>query len=576
MTRARRVIFLAWESHHAEIFDALTEGWNAVFFPVNQKAAAPWLVQGRALALPPFWTLYCQADLDAADQEANRYTAQWHGSLLLEANAARAWIWAREATYLKTLLASLVHTLGETPHYLVPRPKRFKSKSWHDAQWVPLAVMEMLVDEGATVDWLNYPDRPPPAPAATLSESPPESSQERWLLLSTFGIPDLADHVTRLLAQGSWSVLLLLDPADPLPAGILESLVASCGVRVRAAYLDRAMLPKAATLPPTVTDRLGRWICETGPDVAQIGKQIEALVAQVTIAGCIVSDHHAVQTLILRRLCAARRLPLCVLPHSVFPLEGVFALSDKSGPNEICVAPTRRAAMHLAASGKHRLAARPLASPRYRPKFLRFLRRLRFWLSMEQRPLRVGVVVTSGEELSAPDVALVDISESLRALCEAAGQVGRPVQLHVRLRALEDRAEVLGAMLGAGAQAVAWERSSRRSPLEFLQEMDVVVEVGTPGSVTLESFAQMVPFLRVGTAGPRRAAFMLPANLVPRLAGTPDCRELRWYFRRARSRVILGLRQFFHLVYDTQPEIRFDDLFFTASGNDVFSGRPPR
>lgn len=557
LTKGRRAIFLAWEERHAEIFNAAPECQGAEFFPINQKAAAPWFACGHPLTLPPFWQLYRQADLDAVDQEADRYVSGWRGSLLLEANASRVWIWAREAAYLRRLLTALENSLDIPPRYLVPRLGSNRYLSWHGADRVPTVVMEMLAAEGAEVKWIADPDSCMDAQKIQLPPPLQRKAGGPWVLFSTFAVPDLADHLTRLLDLDGLSILLLIDPADPLPQSVIDEMIGASSGRVGVAILDRRFPSEEETV--TVADRLAKEIIASGPDVAILAEQLKTLVGKDGLIGCLVSDHHAVQTIILRRLCRERQLPVCMLPHSAWPMQGAFALGVESAPAEIRLASTRRAAAYLTDMGYQRLATRPFPSPRYRPRTVRLLRRLRRWLSAERDPLRVGVVVTSGEELSAPDMALADIVNSLRALCNLARANSRQMRLYFRLRDREDKAEVLKALIGPDAEDAIWETSSQRTPYAYLQAMDLVVEVGTPGSVTFESFSQLAPFIRMGPAGLRHKHFLLPHSLVPNI-GIDSCDALLKYVGRLRA-AMLALRQLLHLVYDTKPEMSFDQIF---------------
>jgi hypothetical protein len=424
--------------------------------------------------------------------------------------------------------------------------------------------MEMLAEGGVEVEWIEArhvsgPIRRPSSEVICLPDG-----AKPWFLFSAFGVPDLADHLARLLDQGNWAVVLLLDPVDPLPEGTLDVIVGASRGRVQVVFLDRRSVSGTGASAASL-DRLAREILATGADIGRIRMQLETLIARQGILGCVVSDHHAVQTVILRRLCAERRVLLRVLPHSAWPMEGSFALGGVDAPNEMYVAPTRRAAVQLAAVGRCRLAPRPLPSPRYRPRVLRFLRRACRWVSPKRNPVSVGVVVTSGEELSAPDVALADVADNLRALCSLANGCHETIRLHVRLRDREDRSEVLKILIGPDAEAAVWEKSSYRTPLEFLWAMDLIVEIGTPGSVMLESFAQVTPFVHLGAAGPRRGAFLPPVGLVPQVQTTLAAHVSLPYLPRWR-RVALGIRQFLHLVLDTQPEMRICRLFSSSGG----------
>ncbi|MBL8398845.1 MAG: glycosyltransferase family 2 protein [Candidatus Accumulibacter sp.] len=564
MTKSgQRTVFLAWEEYHAEIFNTVPSCHEAEFFPVNQKAAAPWLANGRSLTLPPFWQLYQQSDLVAADCDADRYIARWRDDLLLEANAARAWLWSREASYLRRLLAAFEKFVDFSPRYLVPRLRANRADSWHGAGQAPITVMEILAAEGAEVQWISVP-----MPATEIADfqstaDHPPVVASPWVLFSTFAVPDLADHLARLLDLAGLSILLLVDPCDPLPSTVIEKVMGSYAGRVLVATLARHL--RNDEKPTIVAERLAEEIIATGPNVTRISAQLNVLVDREGLIGCLVSNHHAVQTSILRRLCKERRISLCVLPHSVWPMPKPFSLGVESAPLEVHVASTRRATAHLAAMGHQGLASRPFPSPRYRARTIRLLRRLHRWLLAETPPWRVGVVVTSGEENMAPDLALVDIANRLRALCLLARTSGRLMKLHIRLRDREDRAEVLKVLIGPDADLAEWEKSSQRTPFAYLQAMDLVVEVGTPGSVTYESFAQVVPFIRMETAGHRQRQFLLPNNVVPTVS-IESCNDLLKYVGSFRA-TMLALWQFLHLVRETKPEISFDQLFHSYSAS---------
>lgn len=568
MVDSRQTIFLAWEENHAACFEQHDACRGAHYFPVNQKAAAAWLALGKSLSLSPFWELYRQIDLELADRAADRYAAAWHGELHLEVNSARAWLWAREAAFLRQLLATLEHRCG-VPSYLVPRAKFFRPTNWHNANCAALAVMESHAVDGASIKWLDLPEMP--THSTPIPSSPLIAPAEKWLLFSAFAIPDLAHHLARLLFEGSWSIRLLLDPRDPLPAGVVAALQTAAGRRLQLCWLDLQLQATSPLAPPVIGDRLGEWILATSHDPASMERQLTSLVAQDGFSGCVVSDHHSAQTLILRRLCAAMSAPLCVVPHSSWPMDTPFALGGTSSPHEIHLASTRRAAEHIAAHTPVPLAAHPLPSPRYRPKMVRFLRRLRRWLALSAKPLQIGAIITSGEEISAPDMALIDIVDSLRILCQTLGHTPRAVELHVRLRAAEDRQEVLATLLDTQALSVFWEKSTQRTPFQFLQDVDLVVEIGTPGSATLECFAQPVPVLRLGPVDQRHRAQLLPATLVPCLSADATGSEiLQTYLARRWLRLTLALRQWLYLVTQTLPESHLPVLLSTRTSQRKF------
>lgn len=335
---ASQLIFLAWDESHAALFDDISKTYpSAIYFPINQKAAAPYLERGGVFELPPFWSLYDPVDLDHIDSSADAFLMEWGETAEHELNVTRAWVWARERAHVDNLLASVERHMGSSPGYLVPRRSKFKSTCWHGGHLVPMSAMRSKAESGAFVQWVDATE------SSTDSETKISCSSSRrfevgndWILFSTFGIPDLIYHMSKLLEVGKSTILLLVDSSDPLPLEIVNDELFRSNPRVHISYVDHG----TCTFDFNQLEKKGgsaeSWLLETGPNYEKLREQLGRLVNVPALQRCIVSDHLCPQTSILSRLCAEKNIPVHYVPHSSWPMEGAFSALHKADRGNSC------------------------------------------------------------------------------------------------------------------------------------------------------------------------------------------------------------------------------------------------
>jgi hypothetical protein len=555
-----RSIFLAWKQNHADLFDNIAVRHpDAVYFPLNQKAAAPYLQTQRTMILPPFWTLVEENDLEAIDHEAERFADLWRNGLHRK-DVLRAWIWAREAAYVRRILEALEGQLKYKPQYLVPHCADCLPADWHGATVVPQIVIEEWEQEGhAPIVWVpELPTETPPFPSVPkqLLLDKEETPKSKWILFSSFGVPDIAFHLDNFLNSHIETIVLLMDPHEsgPLPL-IYERVSAAQGrIRIVSPYGDPPSANIVLGEAPDLSGILGKRILQSGFEMKASRTHLETLFDQSPPELCVVSDHDCPHTVLLGGLCTERNIPMLAIPHSSWPMLGPFlALPPEGCRNWIYSAATRRGAAHLAnqLSGKAVVSGRPMPSPRYRMSARRFIRVLMKWLSPPPSTLKIGVAVTSGEAILAQDISLRSIGEELGTLLQVPEDLCARVQIHIRLRQNEDQSPVLEKLARSEKCSVIWESANERTPVMFLQDMDLLIEIGMPGSIMFESFAELVPFMRLGGPRLRRAGYSLTAPFVPKLSSRAPWDKLTPFVEKPWRRRLLALRQLFFLLNDT-------------------------
>lgn len=558
-SRNGRLIFLAWDAFHAAVFDAISiEYPSAQYFPINQKAAAPVLEARNGLDLPPFWTLYSAADLDRIDRSADSYVAQWGETPEYELNIARGWIWARECAHLNNLLDALERLLGEKPSYLVPQGINDRRTSWHDGFLAPIAAMRIRAAGGARVDWVKLPDSIRESVRDESWEFPRElPSGTAWILLSTFALPDLMHHVSVLLQGHSATIRLLVDPSDPLPQAVLDSVLIRSNPRVQIIWMGRDLSDHGCGDQGDGIWTMDRWIINTGPACGKLMKQLGLVVNEPHLQSCIVSDHHSPQTAVLRELCSEIGVPVYYIPHSTWPMQGAFsALRGADPKNSIFFAATRRGVKHLSAHYGALVNRRPMPSPRYTPMIGRFWRKTKSLLCGSVRTeLNIGIVITSGEDLSAPDIPVFDLAADLDLLIATIRSTSRMVNIFIRLRENEDRPAVFRFLSdSARHHSITWESTADRTSMAFIREMDLVIELGTWGSMMFENFSQFTPYLHVGGGGARRTGYAVSGPVVPCIRADGIGKGIPPYIESVWRRNALAVIQYGYFLTQTFPK----------------------
>lgn len=549
------LVFVAWQEHHLAIFrDRLLKDPNTLYFPLNQKAADPLLASGGKLFLPGFWDLLRIEDLLALDDVADRFARAWQADPY-RYEALRAWIWAREAEWTKRLLGSLETSLVMLPRYIVPWRSPRGCGDWHGASLAPqVALAEWCQAESREIIRIADPCGEEAGHSGSLSSCADITSltDKRWILFSGFGVPDLIFNIERAMRGNDAEIVLWPDWNEPGLLTGIEKFVAATAGRVRVLEAPQG-LPSGELTAPFGSGLLGQWLCDSREDLSAAERVLASLFAQMPPMFCVFSDHDCARTRLLFEICDRKDVPIIALPHSSWPMADPF-LTMPHAPRQKCtyLAATRRGARALAArlQSVAKVPPSPIPSPRYRITFPRCARALWRCLTPRVGPIRVGIVVTTGEAVVAPDIALSEVAASLRMLTEIPAQLAEQVVLLGRLRDTEDRIAVLREICAISADRIRWEGSSERPPVMFLRDLDVIIELGNPGSIMLESFAQSVPFLRGGPVSRRRVDLMLPEFLVPRLSPEDPWSSLGPLVASSRKRSILALRQFRFLLRD--------------------------
>lgn len=555
---AHRAIFVAWEKRHADLYGKVCETAPCDYFPLNQKAADAFQQAGWTSAFPAFWNMVEDDLLVSIDAEADRFSAGWRLPPY-DVDHLRAWIWMREAAYIRHIVLRLEQTLGGARQWIVPHRASMHGLSWHGAELAPMAAFDQLAEErpkdilwtGDVVEPVNV--RNPPDHLRYVAGNYPRG---HFTLLSAFGIPDILTHLERLVRGGKRNILLLLDrnESGPLPL-IYEWAEQHRDCVALAGPFDRPDGDATGGFDtPDAAGPIGHWVSRTRQaDIAELRQCLEPLYASGAIGTCILSDHDCPQTVVLTELAAMTKVPVQVVPHGARPMAAQYFVQSEPRPGWSYFAATRRARHELAKRlGKVATIRAGWVSPRYQITLRRVVRTLLKVFRPSGTGIDIGIAVTSGEAMAAPNVSLQKIGDHLRAVLQVPPDLAGRVRFHIRLRETEDRAAILKSFIGAVDADIGWEASGGRTPVEFLRNMDLVVEVGLPGSIFYESCAEMVAFAHIDEPGATRSGLLSSENYPIRLRPSAPWETLRPLVSHAWRRKVSALKGWLFLLVETR------------------------
>lgn len=556
-----RGVLVAWSAAH--IRRAFHDGAQAEgleVFPLNQKAWQAASEQGARICLEP-WRLAGPALIEAASNHAWQALSRWRETVfecadgegvdpaqLYHMDAARLWMAYRELHYCRLLLEEGLPRIPLERKLVVPSASPRLFDRWYGENDIPAHALAGL----AITQPMERMDVPHGSGPLTLACVLPEPADgQRWHWVDLFGLSDPLHHIKRARARGglvrlgfeselsghipSYRAMAERDPEIQL-FEYPTAVEGASRARVQARHADP--LAEAA-------------VRELWPRHRAMRAAIHALVDRDgPPASIIASNHVSPAGLVALETAAMHGMPGELVSHGGTALHPPFLMLPPpraNWRNRVGTGNEKQFVDGMKGDAPWRTEVMP--SPRFRIGPKRIARFIHRNVRRSDGVIRVGIAVTTGEASHAPDTSVLRVLAQVATLSRPPGSLRHHVQLSVRLREFEDSDLLFQSVIreaGGEARVYHGKVADRQA---FFENQDVIVEVGVPGTVTLEAIAAGVPCFRMpGQKGGTQPILHVPEldDTEPWQGGLGSICNNGWARRR------LALKQFLSLAIATR------------------------
>lgn len=531
-------IHLAWTAEHvADLLGHLAVGDRVA--PLSQPAMGAALKSHAPLAADPLALLDLALPVAEVVAQADAMSAAILDRLgplrsdaaaktpLLGIEALDRWhlaIWCREVVHLTAIFSRV---LGDDAKLVAPKLAA-SPKSWL------LARARLYVDAALALTG-REPARAEIPQSAVDDNAVFEPPAGHVALLTSFGLRDPRASLARIRMKHVGPILIVVEAEHAHRAFFREHWLS---LNNRYGPLSRLEVGRLFAWPSGATRRgvlEGAVVGQLWPRRQALAERLAAATRDLDIASVHSSDHVSDSGWALASLAEKRNVPLHLEAHGGMPLQPAFWLP------EVLTARGKITLWNEAATDHYRkrldgngvsawsLDARtPPALERQRLSKPHIV--LRRATAIFQ-PLRIGILVTTGQLAFAPDIALLPALKALGRL--AHGALASGCKLAFRMRQLEDDERVFRHATGLGGRqkGVSFQRAGEGSLRRFVNLNDICVEFGAPTSAALTAIAYGVPVVRLvdpdgpsaaelGSAAVPSLSFETPFEDMMRLAGT--------------------------------------------------------
>ena len=297
-------------------------------------------------------------------------------------------------------------------------------------------------------------------------------------------------------------------------------------------------------------------IVETWPRAKRIANIYEHLFAEYDGVGCMMSDHAAPETVMLKEYARASNIPISFIAHGVDPITPAMRINPAQGDTVETELRSAAAAYKTCASHEDPPEITVHPQSHLRPCGLRVVRSL-LRICAGAMPFKlksIGILVTLGDRWAAPDKAL---RPAVNALENLIANAPHDVEIIVRLRRDEGGAHLFDRLrkvhAGDHQLKLKVERQTDRPLRLFLKDCSIVVEAGGPTSARLDAFAAGTPVLRMYSEENVATRFATLNLVTPKVDAVNPWPDIVTFLSDNTQRTKLALKQFAFMRADTRP-----------------------